>query len=295
MILYGQPVKEKILADARNILNELKENGAIKPKLIIIQIGDLDRSSIYVKQKMKACDGLGIEHEHLHLLESITLEELREVITNVQKNCTGLFIQLPLPEHLEPYRQELIDLIDPLKDVDCLTTHNIGKLATASKSEELLTPATARGVIEMLEYYFEDSLEGKTVAVMGRSNLVGRPLIQLLLNKNASVISSNSYTPPYRQLLFNEVCDILILATGNALAMESWMMRSTAKVIDVGISVIIDDDGNRKIVGDFNPTDAEDMDYSPVPKGVGVTTVASLLYNVALSAKLQQRAFTNNN
>lgn len=272
-ILYGAPVAEQI--NQRTM--ELLKNYGGGACLTIIQVGDLERSSVYVRQKMKACDKLGINYRLIHLLETVSFRQLVSTIKAESEQCTGMFLQLPLPAHLEQYRQEIIDTIPPKLDVDCLTTTNIGKMFEPQHlSENALLPATARGVLELLNYY-EVPLQGRTVGVVGRSNLVGKPLIPLLLSENATVISLNSYTQDLYSLL--KQCDIVIVAVGIPKVIKAKDLKDNAVVIDVGINAV-EIEGKNMLVGDVDMENA-DNDYTPVPKGVGATTVASLMYNVA--------------
>lgn len=280
-VLYGEPIAQRLLEKSAEIINEVSSEKA--PLLTIIQIGSLARSNTYVKSKKLACEKLGIVHNHIHLDESVTKEDIIKTIVENQMESDGIFIQLPLPNHLEPFRQEIIDHIDPDKDVDCLTTVAIGKMFSQQTIEDdLLLPATARGVIEMLDYY-NIHVTGKQVGIIGRSNLVGKPLIPLLLQKNATVISMNSHTEKIAEI--SSQCDVLIVAIGNPYYVNKDFLNPNTVVIDVGINAVKLEERTR-IVGDLNPLSLFSTNsYSPVPKGVGVTTVASLMYNVAVAYK----------
>ena len=280
-VLYGEPIAQRLLEKSAEIINKVSSEKA--PLLTIIQVGSLARSNTYVKSKKLACEKLGIVHNHIHLDESVTKEDIIKTIVENQMESDGIFIQLPLPNHLEPFRQEIIDHIDPDKDVDCLTTVAIGKMFSQQTIEDdLLLPATARGVIEMLDYY-NINVTGKQVGIIGRSNLVGKPLIPLLLQKNATVISMNSHTEKIAEI--SSQCDVLIVAIGNPYYVNKDFLNPNTVVIDVGINAVKLEERIR-IVGDLNPLSLFSTNsYSPVPKGVGVTTVASLMYNVAVAYK----------
>lgn len=280
-ILYGAPVAERINEKTKELLKQAKT----KPNLSIIQVGDLERSSVYVRQKKKACEKLGIDCHVLNLSETIEKNALIMLLRGAQYKYRAVFIQLPLPKHLEPYTQEIINHINPIKDVDCLTTYNIGVLNEQKTIEPTtLIPATARGVIELLDYY-NVQLTGKTVGVVGRSNLVGKPLIPLLLSKNATVLSMNSYTQSLLTLL--PECDIVITAIGRPHFFDHHDFNPCSTLVDVGINSVENGKGKPILLGDVNTMDMEN-DYTPVPKGIGVTTVASLMYNVALANLTQE-------
>lgn len=290
--LLGKPVAarlnkkaEIIINEGRNIghkiLNRRKWNNESyfkNPKVLVIQVGDRFDSNSYIRNKTKLMDKLNIVYHLEKFPEDISCNDLKDFITSNQFDYHGVFIQLPLPEKLKRYEQSIIDCIDPQKDIDCLTTQNIGKLALTKNTKYMLKPATALGIIEMLDYY-GIKIEGARVSIIGRSNLVGKPLIQLLLNRNATVTSINSYTKELTKSL--HYANIVIVAVGEEKFLQ--YAPSNSVVIDVGINR----NEKGKLVGDV------DYNYivkkfdikgiSPVPSGVGVTTVSSLMINIAIA------------
>lgn len=261
MILNGKEVSFKIKEEIKN--NIIKNN--IIPKLVVIQVGNDEASNIYVNSKKKACEEVGILFEHLKY-EKPTFEELQNKIIelNNDNNTHGILIQLPLPNYLDS--NKLLNLINPNKDVDGLTTINMGKLF---KGENNIVPCTSLGIIELLKYYKVNL--NCHVVIVGRSNLVSKPLGQLFLQENATVTICHSYTKDLKK--YTLLADILVVATGVKDLIKEDMVKKDAYVIDVGISRV---DG--KLYGDVCKDNL--INYTPVPGGVGPMTVAMLLNNV---------------
>jgi methylenetetrahydrofolate dehydrogenase (NADP+)/methenyltetrahydrofolate cyclohydrolase len=281
--LEAKILNGKILA--KKILDEIKEevkNFSKKPKLALVLVGDNEASKIYVKRKILACKKVGIESLFLHLDKNISQRELEEKILSLNKDQSvdGIMVQLPLPEHLDSLKIQ--SLIDPYKDVDGLGQINCGKLFLGQNG---IKPATALGVIKLLEFYNLD-LEGKLAMVIGRSNIVGKPLALLLLEKNATVLIAHSKTKNLEEL--TKLADFLFVAVGKPNFINGEMIKKGSVVIDIGINRI-KENGVKKIVGDvdFNSAKKIAAYISPVPGGVGPLTVAFLLYNTILAYKLR--------
>lgn len=276
LLLAGRPV-----ADA--ILERLKpEVKALNPKLVVVQVGDDPASASYINQKLKSCEAVGMRHEHKHLPNATTLKELMSLIDdlNADADVTGFIVQLPLPKQLNSHVPDVIKAIDPKKDIDGFGAYNLGKMFLSIEFEHL-PPATPSGVIEMLNYYNID-IEGKHAVVIGRSNIVGKPLSVMLLNRGATVTICHSKTKNLAEI--TRQADILCSAIGKPKMITKEMVKEGAVVIDIGVSRV---DG--KLQGDV---DFEEVKYiasaiTPVPGGVGPLTVASLIRN-CVTAKQRQ-------
>lgn len=249
---------------------KIKDSG-INPKLAVIIANDLESTRLYVKNKKKLGKELGIEVEVFEYGKEVTNEELLEKIDslNKDKSVHGILVQLPLYPHLK--EDLVIYKIDKEKDVDCFNPYNVGNLLLGKTK---LYPCTPRGILKILEN-LEVNLEGKHAVVVGRSNIVGKPIAQLLLSKNATVTICHSKT----KNLENETkrADILIVAIGVAKYIKKEMVKENAIVIDVGINRV---DG--KVVGDVDLEDClEKVKYiTKVPGGVGLSTVISVMENL---------------
>ena len=266
------------LIDGKKIQTEMieelnKEVSGLKsiPKLVIIQIGDFGPSNKYVAQKKTVGEKVGILVEHIRFTEENTEEEVLNKIDelNDDKNVHGLMVQLPLPKGFD--EDKITNRVASYKDVDGLTTENIGRLFDGKNA---FTPCTALGVMELFKRY-NISLKGKHVVILGRSKLVGKPLIACLLNENATVTVCHSKTEKLDSI--TKKADILIVAIGKKHFVTKDMVRRGTVVIDVGINV---EDG--KIYGDVNFEDVKQKAsyMTPVPNGVGRMTVISLMKNV---------------
>ena len=272
--VIAQTVKDRV----KKAVVELKSQG-ITPCLATVLIGDNSASATYVKNKHKACDEVGIVTKDHKLNSTITQIQLNEVIEKLNKDNSvhGILVQLPLPEQLDEFATT--SRISPLKDVDGLTPHNAG-LLTMKKAA--LVACTPSGIMEIFDYHKID-LEGKNVVLINRSNLVGKPLYQLLLEKNATVLTCHSKTKNLTDLC--QSADIIITAVGdrNKFTLTPEMIKDDAVVIDVAISRF-----QEKLVGDSNYEEIiqKASFATPVPGGVGPMTVAMLLKNTITAASL---------
>lgn len=271
---------------AQNIRNNLKEevkilkNEGINPKLAVIMVGDDKASAVYVRNKSKACNELGIEYEEYLLKTETTMDELLSLIDKLNKdiNIDGILLQSPIPRHLDI--NEAFRKIDPKKDVDGFNPVNVGKL---SLNQDCFVSCTPYGIIKMLETY-NVQLEGVHAVIIGRSNIVGKPLLQCLLNKNATVTICHSRTKNLEEV--TKQADILIAAIGKPEFVTSNMVKEGACVIDVGINRT--EEG--KLFGDvkFDEVSEKASYITPVPGGVGPMTIAMLMANVVKAANYRK-------
>ena len=272
----GKALAKKIREELKKECSKLKENG-IKSKLAVIMVGNDKASSVYVKNKSKACNEVGIEFEEFLLPEEIKQEELIGLIEklNNDKSINGILLQSPIPKHLDI--NEAFNKISPEKDVDGFNPVNVGKLCIG---QDCFISCTPYGIIKMFEEYNID-LTGKDAVIIGRSNIVGKPLIQCLLNKNATVTVCHSKTKNLEE--FTKRADVLIVAIGKTNYITEDMVKEGAVVIDVGINR--KEDG--KITGDVDYENVrKKVSYiTPVPGGVGPMTIAMLLNNVIKATK----------
>jgi len=266
---------------AQHILSQLQKEIAhlpTKPKLTVILVGNDPASIAYVHQKEKACQQVGILYEQINYSNKISEENLITAIhrINKNKNIHGLIIQLPLPKHIDV--NKMIFEIDYRKDVDGFHPFNLGKIFVGLPS---LAPCTPLGIIRLLEYY-KIPLMGKHIVIIGKSNIVGKPLATLLLNRKATVTSCDIYTKDLKT--HTKQADILVSATGVAHLIHASHIKQGAVLIDVGFSF-----RNGKVFGDIDPKSvSQKASYlSPVPGGVGPMTVALLLENTVKAYKMQ--------
>ena len=276
-IIDGKELAKNIKLQLKIEVENLRKNGII-PKLAVIMIGDDPASKVYVKNKSRACQKVGIEFEEYLFDANIEEKELFSIIEklNKDKSVTGILLQAPIPKHLNI--NKAIELISPSKDVDGFNPVNIGKLTIG---EDTFISCTPYGIMKMFEEY-KIQTEGKHVVILGRSNIVGKPLIQCMLNLNSTVTVCHSRTNNIEEI--TRTADILISAIGKPKFVKENMIKDGAVIIDVGINRL--NDGS--IVGD---TDYENIykkaSYiTPVPGGVGPMTIAMLLTNVVKAAKL---------
>ena len=278
IILDGKSLSKKII---QNLHKEL-ESMAVKPKLCVIQVGENSASTIYVNKKHKISQEIGIDSVVMRLNEDITEEELLNILNDLNKDSTvtGILVQLPLPKHINEHK--IIEAIDYKKDVDGFSTYNIAAIAQGKKP--LAYPCTPKGIIELLKEY-DVILEGANAVVLGRSNIVGRPLASMLLNENATVTICHSKTKNLKEITKN--ADILISAIGKPEFVKGEMIKQGACVIDVGINRLADG----KIVGDVAFDEAKQVVkyITPVPGGVGPMTIAMLMKNTVELFKKQNR------
>ena len=278
VIIDGKELARKTRSNLKIDCEELKKKG-ITPKLAVILVGDDKASKVYVRNKNKACEDVGIEFEE-HILESeITQKQLIDLIEelNNRKDINGILLQSPIPAHLDI--NEAFRKIAPEKDVDGFNPVNVGKL---SLNQDTFVSCTPYGIMKMFEEYKID-LEGKDVVIIGRSNIVGRPLIQCCLNNNATVTVCHSRTKNLKEHV--KRADVVIAAIGKSKFITEDMIKDGAVVIDVGINR--GEDG--KLTGDvdFENVEKKVSYITPVPGGVGPMTIAMLMNNVIKAAKRQ--------
>ena len=278
IIIDGKELAKKTRQNLKIECDELKNKG-INPKLAVIMVGDNPASKVYVRNKSKACQEVGVEYEEYLLDSNITQKNLIDLIKklNNDKNINGILLQSPIPKHLDI--NEAFRTIDYNKDVDGFHPMNVGKLTLG---QDTFVSCTPYGVMRMFEEYNID-LCGKNVVILGRSNIVGKPLTQCCLNKNATITVCHSKTQNTKKI--TKEADIVISAIGKAKFITEDMIKEGAIVIDVGINR----DENGKIVGDvdFENVKEKASYITPVPGGVGPMTVAMLINNVIKAAKNQ--------
>ncbi|MBM4304589.1 MAG: bifunctional 5,10-methylenetetrahydrofolate dehydrogenase/5,10-methenyltetrahydrofolate cyclohydrolase [Deltaproteobacteria bacterium] len=276
VILDGKAVAQSIY---QKILLEVSLLSFV-PKIVFIRVGEDPASQSYVRSKEKRCLELGLRGETIVLSEAISQDELIEKIFNFNrdKDVNGILIQLPLPKHLN--KTKVLQSIDPLKDVDGLHPENSGLLL---QGKPRFVPCTPAGIVEILNFY-KVSIQGKRVVVMGRSEIVGRPMAQLMLNHHATVTVCHSKTENLMEEL--KRAQILIAAIGKPQFVKAEMVSAGVTVVDVGINRV---DG--KILGDvdFEGVKEKAFAISPVPGGVGPMTIAMLMKNLIMAATLQSK------
>ena len=266
-ILDGRRVKEEIILDLENKIRKLDH----KLLIAVIQIGDNPASSVYIRNKRKLMERLDIGFKLINLREDISEEEVIMIIDELNSNdmITGIMVQLPIPKHL--VSNIIINRIDPKKDIDGLTDLNIGRIVHTSLG---IVPCTARGIIELIKYY-NISLAGKCIVIDGRSNIVGKPLANILSSYDATVILCHSKTDNLKK--YTKMADILIVSVGKAKMITDDYVNDGAIVIDVGINKLDDD----TLCGDvdFDNVSKKVSYITPVPGRVGQMTLASLALN----------------
>ena len=278
MILDGKKVANEILEEIKEKVTKLDK----KPHLAVVLVGNDLASQIYVRNKKKTANMLGITSTVLELPEETKEEVLLNEIKKLNKDSdvTGILVQMPLPKHID--KMKVIMAIDPKKDVDCFTPENVGKLSIGM--EPYFYPVTPQGIMILLKRYGIE-VAGKHAVIIGRSNIVGKPMIQLLLKNDATVTVCHSKTENLEEII--KTADIIISAVGKKVV-RCKMVKNKAVFVDVGISR----DTNGKLTGDLNwELDFKNFDevleyfeyISPVPGGVGPMTIASLMLNVLAS------------
>lgn len=273
-IIDGIKISTQIRKDIKQIINETK----ITPALAVIQVGDNKASSIYIKNKKKACEEVGIRFEHIKfndtISEELVINEIKRLNNDISIN--GILVQLPLPLGFD--EGKIINTISPVKDVDGLTYQNVGNLVLEN---DCLVPCTPLGVMELLKAY-NVRLSGKNVCLVGRSNLVGKPLIQLLLRNDATLSICHSKSLDIKT--HTKQADVLIVAAGHPNLITKDMVKDGVVIIDVGINK----EGNL-LCGDvdFDGVSKKASLITPVPGGVGPMTVACLLKNVVKAYQIQ--------
>ena len=276
MILDGKAIKNNILSELQFEVSKLD----VKPKLVVIQVGDNEASNVYIKQKKNMCEYIGYMFEHIRLSDAVDTEELLELISrlNDDKNVNGILVQLPLPVGVDS--NMIVNAISPLKDVDGLTDLNNGMLF---HNKDALYSCTPYGVMELLDRYNID-VSGKNVVIVGRSALVGKPMAMMMLNRDATVTVCHSKTKDLES--YTKRADILIVAIGKPGFITGDMVSNDTVVIDVGISRT-----QNGIYGDVDfATVGNKVKYiTPVPGGVGPMTVAMLAMNILKAFNIQNR------
>ena len=284
-IIDGKIISSKVLKEVSESIIQIKSNG-LEPCLAVVLVGNDPASSVYVRNKKLMCEKVGIKSIDFNLDERISEEELLDIIINLNKDKTtnGILVQFPLPSHID--KQKIINTISPDKDVDGLHPINAGRLMN---NVETLVPCTPQGCMIMLRTCLDD-LSGKNAVVIGRSNLVGRPMCQLLTNSDCTVTQVHSKTINIED--FISQADILIAAIGIPKFVRAEWLKDRSVIIDVGINRISDKSvGNnkKKLVGDvdFDEAIKKVAAITPVPGGVGLMTVACLMRNTLIATTLQ--------
>lgn len=279
VLIDGKAVSLKVKENVRNEVSELREKG-IETALAVIIVGNDPASKVYVGNKKKACEFCSIRSVEYALDEQTTQEELLSLIDklNDDESINGILCQLPLPKHLD--ENAVIERISSEKDVDCFSNENVGKLWTGSYTFKPCTPA---GVMELLKAY-DINVEGKNCVVIGRSNIVGKPMAALLLEKNATVTVCHSRTKKLKEVCSN--ADLIVAAVGRAGFVTADMVKEGAVVIDVGINR----NENGKLCGDvdFENVKEKASFITPVPGGCGPMTIAVLMQNTLSALKKQK-------
>lgn len=276
-IIDGKAVSAAVKEEIKSETAKLKEKG-ITVGLAVILVGDDPASKIYVANKKKACEDLGFVSEEYLLPENTKTSELLELINvlNNEKSINGILCQLPLPKQID--EQTVINAISPLKDVDAFHPSNVGKIMIGDYD---FVPCTPAGIMEMLKYY-NIEISGKNCVVIGRSNIVGKPMSMLLLHQNGTVTTCHSRTKDLSK--YTREADILVSAVGKANFVTADMVKDGAVVIDVGMNR-----ENGKLCGDvvFDEVSKKASFITPVPGGVGPMTIAMLMKNTLTAAKKQ--------
>ena len=304
-ILSGAPIADEIKREVAEEVNTLIEMHGFRPCLVVVRVGEDPASAVYVGNKVKTSQELGLISEHKHLSAETTQDELIKVVQelNERDDVDGILVQLPLPKQIDD--KAILEAINPEKDVDGFHPINVGRLASGQKS---LFPCTPAGVIEILKRY-EIEIKGKHAVIIGRSNIVGKPMAQLLLQNDATVTICHSRTKNLPEIASQ--ADILVAAIGRAGFVRGEHIKEGAVVVDVGINSVSDADFARELfgkdelekrlatiekrgstlVGDVNPKEAKDKAeaFTPVPGGVGLLTIAMLMKNTVEAAKMRRK------
>lgn len=280
MIMDGKSLAKSLNDNTKAFIDMIKgSTHGVTPSLAVISVGDDQASEVYIRSKRRACMEVGIEFTEVKLPASATQEELESKIDDLNQNngIHGIILQLPIPDHLDSY--QAINKIKPEKDSDGLTNQNKGALASGNFKVPI--PCTPCGIMTLLSKYTQNKLSGKHAVIVGRSQLVGKPLVHLLLNRDMTVTVCHSKTS---NLAFHTAqADVLIVAVGKPNLITADMVKPGAIVIDVGINRV---DG--KLCGDVDFENVKDVAsaITPVPGGVGPMTVAMLMLNTAEQAFL---------
>ncbi len=282
-LLAGKEFADRIKAEAKEKTDAIREKHGVTPGLAVIIVGEDPASKVYVRNKQKGCEALGLYSETVEMPEETTKDELIAKIDelNERKDIHGILVQLPLPKALRPYEKLVLDRINPLKDVDGFHPINVGRLVTG---QEALVPCTPHGCLKMMEMAGIE-IDGANAVVIGRSNIVGKPMLHLLLSKNATVTVCHSHTKNLKEICSN--ADILVAAVGRPGFVTKDMVKPGATVIDVGINRI----APKKLVGDVDFEGVQEVAgaITPVPGGVGLLTIAMLMQNTVDACEMQLR------
>ncbi len=277
-LIDGKAVSASVRARVKQETEELKKQG-VTPGLAVIIVGDDHASQVYVRNKEKACAEVGFYSEKYALPSSTTQQELNNLVQelNSRKEINGILCQLPLPGHLND--KEVIELIDPVKDVDAFHPVNVGRIMIGDYD---LLPCTPAGIMELIRTTGIET-KGKKAVVIGRSNIVGKPMAMLLLHADCTVEITHSKTQNLKEV--TKTADILVAAIGKAKFVTADMVKDGAVVIDVGMNR----DENGKLCGDvdFDSVAPKCSFITPVPGGVGPMTISMLMQNTLTAAKLQ--------
>lgn len=303
-ILSGKEIAEAIKREVAEEVKELAEKHGFRPALTVVRVGEDAASAVYVGSKVKTSEELGMISEHRHFPAETSHEEILKTVKelNERDDIDGILVQLPLPKQIN--EREILEAIDPAKDVDGFHPINVGKLSQGQKS---LVPCTPAGVIEILKRS-GITIAGEHAVIIGRSNIVGKPMAQLLLQENATVTICHSKTKNLAEIASS--ADILVAAIGRAGFVRAEHIKEGATVIDVGINnattpefareLFGEDELEKRLrtiekrgftlVGDVNPKDAKQKaaNFTPVPGGVGLLTVAMLMKNTVEAAKMRR-------
>lgn len=279
-ILNGKELASKLNLELKDKISSFIKTSGINPKLAAVLVGDDPASKLYINIKRKTCSEIGIGSILVDLDKNITKSKLLDEIKklNKDKSVHGILLQIPLPRDLQPYTSEFIEQIDPIKDVDGLHPINRGKLFDYNED---FVPCTPKGIVTLLEHY-NIEIQGKNVVIINRSNLVGKPLIFMLLKRNATVTVCHSYTK--NLVSYTKKADILIVAVGKSKFITKEMVKEGVVIVDVGISR-----ENGKLSGDVDFEGVFDKCswITPNPGGIGPMTVSFLLQNTFNAYKKQ--------
>ena len=284
-ILDGKKVAQKLKDELKIEIDNLKSKFNCVPGLAVVQVGNVSASSVYVKAKTKAAKEVGINVFDHHLEETTNQDKLINLINqlNIDKNINGILVQLPLPKTIN--EEIVLNSIIPEKDADGFHPLNVGKLSISQKNDEkLLIPCTPYGCLLLLRE-LDINLAGKNAVVIGRSNIVGKPMSQLLLKESCTITTVHSKTVNIESICRN--ADILVAAIGKPEFVKKNWVKEGAIVIDVGINRIKINEEKSKLVGDvlFNEVENIVSAITPVPGGVGPMTIACLLRNTTIAFK----------
>ena len=281
-ILSGKVFAQEFKDEAKQEVLTLKEQYNVTPGLAVIIVGENSASKVYVANKHRTCAEVGIYSEVIEMPETTTKVELIKKINelNIRKDIHGILVQLPLPKAIAKEEADILNAIDPLKDVDGFHPVNVGKLMIGEQNG--MIPCTPYGCLKMLQSA-NINIDGANAVIVGRSNIVGKPMAQLLLSQNATVTICHSHTKNLKEIC--KSADILVAAVGRPHFITADMIKPGATVIDVGINRI----APKKLVGDVDFDNAVEVAgaITPVPGGVGLLTIAMLMQNAIKAAKLQ--------